>query len=224
MSENEIRKQIAVACGKMWWLGWVAANDGNLSVKLNNNSFLVTPSGISKSDVTPENVIKIDASGNTCSDSEHKPSSEFKMHLRCYAERDDVNAVIHAHPPCATAFAVAGKPLDDYSIMETVLTIGSAPVAKYATPSTDEVGDSIAGLLQIHDALLLQNHGALTVGCDLKTAFHRMETLEHSAKIVINANILGGAKEIARPDIEELCSLRARYGITGRHPGYKKYS
>ena len=230
MVEYEIRLQIADICKKMWQLGWVAANDGNVSVKLSDGDYLVTPAGVSKGDVTPEMLIKIPccesetASSSKAVPASEKPSSEFKMHLRCYNERDDITAVVHAHPPCATAFAVAGKPLDDYSVMETVLTIGSVPVAPYATPSTDEVGDSIAPFLQHHDVLLLQNHGALTVGIDLITAFHRMETLEHYAKIILNAHILGGTKEISRENIEKLCNLRENYGITGRHPGYKKYN
>ncbi|MCL1788762.1 MAG: class II aldolase/adducin family protein [Oscillospiraceae bacterium] len=224
LCEQETREKISEICRKMWQLGWVAGSDGNVSVKLSKNHFLVTPSGISKSDITPESVILVSANHSADEICVRKPSSEFKMHLRCYTERGDVNAVIHAHPPCATAFAVAGEPLDDYSIMETVLTIGSVPVTPYATPSTEEVGNSIAPFLPNHDALLLQNHGALTVGCDLITAFHRMETLEHSAKIILNTRILGGAEEISRSDIETLCKMRSRYGLTGKHPGYKKYS
>jgi L-fuculose-phosphate aldolase len=221
---SEARIQIADICKKMYQLGWVAGNDGNVSVKSEDNTFLVTPSGVGKGDVTPEMLVKINSQGEIIeNDGGYRVSSEFKMHLRCYEERGDIRAAVHAHPPCATAFAIAGKPLDDYSMMEAVLTIGSVPVAPYATPSTDEVGDSIAPFLQEHDVLLLQNHGGLAIGCDLITAFHRMETLEHWAKIMLNAHILGGSKEISRENIDKLCGLREQYGITGKHPGYKKY-
>ena len=155
----------------------------------------------------------------------YKPSSEIKMHMRCYEVRDDVGAVVHAHPPTATGFAVANKPLDEYSMIETVLTIGSIPVTPYGTPSTSEVPDAITPYLPEHDVLLLQNHGALTVGCDLITAYYRMETLELYAKISLNAYLLGGAQEIPRDKIDQLLELRENYyHITGRHPGYKKYS
>jgi len=216
MNECKIRTQISEICRKMWQLGWVAATDGNVSVKLDDGCFLVTPSGVSKGDVAPEMLVRIDKTGTSlCGGSS---SSETKMHLRCYAERDDVGAVIHAHSPCATAFAVAGKPLDDYSLMEAVLTIGTVPVTPYATPSTDEVGVAIASYLQKHDVLLLKNHGALAVGVDLITAFRRMETLELWAKTILNAHILGGPQAISRDNIDRLCSMRGQYGITGRHP------
>lgn len=145
--------------------------------------------------------------------------------MRCYEVRDDVGAVVHAHPPTATGFAVANKPLDEYSMIETVLTIGSIPVTPYGTPSTYEVPDAITPYLPEHDVLLLQNHGALTVGCDLITAYYRMETLELYAKISLNAYLLGGAQEIPRDKIDQLLDLRENYyHITGRHPGYKKYT
>ena len=123
------------------------------------------------------------------------------MHMRCYTEREDVGAVVHAHPPTATGFAVACKSLDEYSMIETVITTGTIPLAHYVTPSTNEVPEAIAHDLKGHDVLLLQNHGALTVGCDLITAYYRMETLELFAKISLNAHMLGGAKEIPKEQI-----------------------
>lgn len=145
------------------------------------------------------------------------------MHLRCYKERDDVGAVLHAHPPTATGYAVAHIPLDRYTMIETVAAIGSIPVTPYGTPSTYEVPDAIAPYLQEHDVLLLANHGALTVGADAITAYYRMETLELFAKISLTAHLLGGEKEISRENIDKLIELRKYYGITGRHPGYKHY-
>ena len=220
----ELREQICDICHKMWQLGWVAANDGNVSVKLPDGTFLATPTGMSKSFITPEKLVHIDQDGQILDASAGlKPSSEIKMHLRCYKEREDVGAVLHAHPPVATGYAVANKPLDEYSMIETVIALGSIPVTPYGTPSTYEVPDRIAPYLGEHDALLLQNHGALTGGADLITAYYRMETLELFAKISLNAHLLGGAKEISRENIDRLISMREGYQVTGRHPGYRKY-
>jgi L-fuculose-phosphate aldolase len=227
MNEKEIKNQICDICGKMWQLGWVAANDGNVSVKLGNGLFLATPTGMSKSFITPDKIVKINAAGEVIAGAENaeslKPSSEIKMHLRCYEERGDIGAVIHAHPPAATGYAVANKALDGYTMIEAVIAIGSVPVTPYGTPSTYEVPEAIAPYLQEHDVMLLQNHGALTVGADLITAFYRMETLELWAKISLNAHLLGGAVEISRENIDRLCGMREQYGVTGKHPGYKKY-
>ena len=220
----ELREQICDICHKMWQLGWVAANDGNVSVKLPDGTFLATPTGMSKSFITPQKLVHIDQDGQILDASAGlKPASEIKMHLRCYKEREDVGAVLHAHPPVATGYAVANKPLDEYSMIETVIALGSIPVTPYGTPSTYEVPDRIAPYLGEHDALLLQNHGALTVGADLITAYYRMETLELFAKISLNAHLLGGAKEISRENIDRLISMREGYQVTGRHPGYRKY-
>ena len=224
MNLSELKDQVCDICHKMWQLGWVAANDGNVSVKLDDGTFLVTPTGISKSFITPEKLLIVAKDGAIIEGAEgYKPSSEIKMHFRCYEERDDVGAVVHAHPPAATGFAVAHVPLDRYSMIESVITIGSVPVTPYGTPSTHEVPDAITPYLQEHDVMLLENHGALAVGCDLITAYYRMETLELWAKISINATILGGEKEISPENIERLCRMRADYKVTGRHPGYKHY-
>ena len=221
---EEIKDQMCDVCHKMWQLGWVAANDGNVSVKLEDGTFLATPTGISKSFITPEKIVHIDKDANIIeANGDYRPSSEIKMHLRCYKEREDVGAVLHAHPPVATGYAVANVPLDEYSMIETVIAIGSIPVTPYGTPSTYEVPDAIAPYLGEHDVVLLQNHGALSVGSDLLTAYYRMETLELFAKISLNAHLLGGAKEISRTNIDKLISMRANYKVTGSHPGYKKY-
>lgn len=209
----------------MWQLGWVAANDGNVSVKLPDGTLMVTPTGISKSFITPEKLVHIDRDGKILEAEEgYRPSSEIKMHLRCYKEREDVGAALHAHPPTATGFAVAHVPLDRYDMIETVATLGSIPITPYGTPSTQEVPDAIAPYLAEHDAVLLENHGALTVGATLIDAYYRMETVELFAKINLTAYMLGGPKEISRENIDKLIELRKYYGITGRHPGYKHYA
>lgn len=226
MDYMDIREQMCDVCHKMWQLGWVAANDGNVSVKLPDGNFLATPTGISKSFITPDKLVVIDSEGKVIDGLPgYKPSSEIKMHMRCYRERPDVGAVVHAHPPTATGYAVAGKSMDEYSMIETVIAVGSIPLTPYGTPSTEEVPEAITPYLQEHDVMLLQNHGALTVGCDLITAYYRMETLELYAKISLTAHLLGGAQEIPRDKIDTLLDLRENYyHVTGRHPGYKKYN
>ena len=217
MSESKIRWQIAKFCRKMYELGWVAATDGNVSVRLECGDILTTPSGVCKGDIIPETLIHVTATGELVPSTAHpaaRPSSELKMHLRCYACRPDVTAVIHAHPPCATAFAIVGKPLDDLSLMEAVLTIGNVPIAPYATPSTEQVGDCIEPFLQNHDVLLLQNHGTLSVGKDLISAFRKTEILEHSAKTLINAYSIGKPIPISAENVQKLCALREQHRIT----------
>lgn len=227
MNEQQLREQICDICQKMWQLGWVAANDGNVTAKIDDNTFLATPTGMSKSFITPEKLIVVNKKGEIIrAEAGYRPSSEIKMHLRCYEERDDVGAVVHAHPPTATGFALAGIPLDTYSLIESAITIGSVPITPFGTPSTMEVPDAITPYLQEHDALLLENHGALTMGSDLVTAYYRMETLELCAKTIFVARtLLNGEeeKEIPRDKIDQLLNMRKNYKITGKHPGYKKY-
>ncbi|MEG0692598.1 MAG: class II aldolase/adducin family protein [Oscillospiraceae bacterium] len=225
MNEQELRDQICDICHKMWQLGWVAANDGNVTAKIDDNTFLATPTGMSKSFITPEKLIKINAKGEVIEAANGlRPSSEIKMHLRCYEKRNDVWSVIHAHPPGATGFAVAHKAMDMYNMIEDVAVMGAVPLTPYGTPSTTEVPDSIEPYLEEHDVMLLENHGALAVGCDVITAFYRMESLELWAKITINAVILGGSHDISKENIDKLINLRSYYQITGRHPGYKKFN
>lgn len=224
MDIENIKLEICDICNKMWQLGWVAANDGNITVKLDDGTFLATPTGISKAFITPEKLVHIDENGNILHAIEnYKPSSEIKMHLRCYKTRPDVGAVVHAHPPGATGFAVAHRPMDMYNMIEDVAVIGAVPLTPYGTPSTEEVPNAIEPYLENHDVMLLTNHGALAVGCDLITAFYRMESLELWAKITINATILGGSKDIDKENIDKLINLREYYKVTGRHPGYIKF-
>ncbi|HJD22815.1 MAG TPA: class II aldolase/adducin family protein [Firmicutes bacterium] len=224
MGIERIKDEICDVCHKMWQLGWVAANDGNVSARLEDGTFLATPTGMSKSFITPEKLIRVNAKGEVLEAAEGlRPSSEIKMHLRCYEKREDVGSVIHAHPPGATGFAVAHRSMDMYNMIEDVSVIGSVPLTPYGTPSTVEVPDAIEPYLDQHDVMLLENHGALAVGGDVLTAFYRMESLELWAKITINAIILGGSYDISRENIEKLIDLRGSYRVTGRHPGYKKY-
>lgn len=220
--EIEIREQICEVGYDLWLRGFVAANDGNISVKIDDNVFITTPSGISKKKLKPEMLVKM--RGNEIIDcpSGLKPSSEFKMHLSCYRARPEINAVVHAHPPTATGYAAAHVPLDDFSVSEAIMFLGAVPVAPYATPGSDGVGKNAVPFLETNDAVLLANHGALTVGVDLTQAYYRMETLEHFAKVSLIAKLLGGAKELSREEIDKCSALSKNYPI--RNSGYKKYS
>ena len=225
MNLQTVKEQICEVCQKMWQLGWVAANDGNVSVKLPDGNILATPTGISKAFITPEKLVLLNPQGEVIEAAEgYRPSSEIKMHLKCYEKRDDVFGVIHAHPPAATGFAVAHKPMDMYNMIEDVAAIGAVPLTPYGTPATAEVPAAIEPYLEEHDVMLLENHGALAVGSDVLTAFYRMESLELWAKITINAVILGGSVDISNENIQKLIDLRSYYRITGRHPGYKVFN
>lgn len=217
----DIREQICDIGRRLWQLGFVAANDGNISVKVWDDLYLTTPTGVSKGFMTPDMILLVNSRCEKLEESKWRPSSELPMHMRCYMERDDVEAVVHAHPPCATAFAVSHIPLDKYTMPEAILSLGSVPIAPYGTPSTNEIPDAVAPLLENHDAVLLENHGALTVGSDLQTAYFRMETLEFYAKLTLNTKIIGSYYEISDNKLEELMELRNKFKFTGRHPGIK---
>ncbi len=219
---EEIKQQICDVGHRLYAKNFVAANDGNISVKISDNEFLCTPTGVSKGDLTPDMIIRIDGQGNKL-EGALNPSSEIKMHLRVYRDRPDVNAVVHAHPPVATAFTVAGVPLNQYILPEAILTIGTVPTCEYGTPSTMEIPDSLAPYIQEHDAFLLQNHGALTVGNTLTRAFFTMEEVEFNAIICKHARELGAVQEIPYEQLLKLMDLRTKMGLPGRHPGVEKH-
>lgn len=225
MNEIKMREMICDIGQRLWKLGFVAANDGNISCKLSDDIILTTPTGVSKSLLSPDKIVKVDLEGNILESIDGVlPSSELPMHLICYKNRADIKAVVHAHPPTATGFAIAGIPLDDYSMPEAIIFLGSVPIAEYGTPSTLEVPQSIMPYLNSHDAILLKNHGAITVGQDLMTAYYRMETLEHFAKVTLVARQLGGAQELNEKQINSCLDIRKKFKVPGAHPGYKKYS
>ncbi|MBQ7923989.1 MAG: class II aldolase/adducin family protein [Clostridia bacterium] len=217
-SPFEIKKEICEVGLKLWQKGFVAANDGNISAKINDNEFYCTPTGVSKASLTPDMIIKVDKDGKKL-EGKLNPSSEIKMHMRVYRERPDVTAVVHAHPPVATAFTVADIDLDQYVLPEAVLTIGAVPTCDYGTPSTMEIPDSLDPYLQNHDAFLLRNHGALTVGCNLTKAFFVMEEVEFNAVICKHAMDLGAVHEISCDQLKKLMDLRKKMNLPGRHPG-----
>ncbi len=218
-NEDMIKQEMCEIGRRVYERGMVAANDGNFSVKINENEFLCTPTGISKGFMKPECICRIDARGQLLEENGgFRPSSEMKMHLRVYQERPDVGAVVHAHPPYATTFAAAGLELEQPILSEAVLTLGKVPVAKYGTPSTQEVPDAVAEYLQDYDAMLLANHGALTYGDSLMNAYYKMESVEFYARILYQTKMLGGAKELTREQVEDIYEIRRRSGMQGRHP------
>ena len=218
-SEYAIRKELCEIGKRVYERGMVAANDGNFSVKLNENEFLCTPTGVSKGFMSPECICRIDAEGKLLeAEQGFRPSSEMKMHMRIYRERPDVKAVVHAHPPYATTFAIAGMPLEKPIIAETLLILGRVPVAAYGTPSTDEVPDSVAKYIAEYDAVLLSNHGAVTCGDSLMNAYFKMESLEFYARQLYQTKLLGQARELTAAQVEDIYEIRRRSGMTGRHP------
>jgi len=217
-SAYEIKKEICEIGRRIYMNGFVAANDGNISVKVNDNEYYCTPTGVSKGFMTPDMILKVDGQGNKL-EGTLNPSSEFKMHLKVYQERPDVNAVVHAHPPIATAHAVCNIPLDTYIMPEAVIFLGTVPICEYGTPSTMEIPDSLMPYIQKHDAFLLKNHGALTVGNTLMKAYFNMESTEYFAKVSLYARQLGGAQQLDCEQINTLLDLRKQFGVPGKHPG-----
>lgn len=219
MNEYEIKKEICEIGRRIYNKGMVAANDGNISVKLNENEFLCTPTGVSKGFMTPDYICKVDKDGKVLqSNGIYKPSSEIKMHMRVYKERPDVNAVVHAHPMYATSFAIAGIPLTQPIMPEAVISLGCVPIAEYGTPSTDEIPDAISKYIQHFDSILLANHGALSFSDSLLNAYFKMESTEFYAQLLYQAKVLGGPKELSNSQVQRLYDLRKEFGMKGKHP------
>jgi L-fuculose-phosphate aldolase len=218
MAQEFETKELIVEIGRrMWTRGYVASNDGNISVLLNENEVLTTPTGVSKGFMTVDMIIKVDRTGAVLSShSKFRPSSEIKMHLEVYKQRPDVKAVVHAHPPYATSFAVAGIPLNKCVLPEAVIGIGAVPIAAYGLPSTMEIPEAIREYLPSSDVILLANHGALTLGSDVLNAYHKMETLEHTASIVWKAIQLGSLNVLSEYERDRLMGLREKFNPQGR--------
>ena len=216
-SESQLRADIVEIGRRMYARGYTASNDGNISVRLDAERLLMTPKSVCKGFMTPEMMCITDLAGRKLQ-GDRDPSSEALMHLEVYRQRSDVQAVVHAHPPIATGFAVAGIPLDRPVLAEVLTTLGSVPIAEYATPSTKELPEAVRKYIKAHDGMLLANHGALTVGADLYAAYYKMETIEHFAKISLVARLLGRENLIAREEVTRLQGLRGTYGIKAPAP------
>ena len=222
-SEEETKRQICEIGKRIYDRDMVAANDGNISVKLNEHEFLCTPTGVSKGFMTEEMICKVDEKGGLLQANGHyRPSSELKMHMRVYEKRSDVRAVVHAHPVFATSFAICGIPLEKPITSEAVVALGSVPIAPFALPSTSEVPDSIEEFLPHYDAVLLANHGALTWSDSLVDAYMKMESVEQYARLLYYTKMLGGAKEFDTETVEKLYEIRRGMDVGGRHPGLKE--
>ena len=190
--------------------GWVAATDGNLSVRLDDKTVLTTPTGVSKGMMKPEDMVVVDLDGIKLG-GERNASSELQMHLTIYRTRPDVRAVLHAHPPVATGFACAGIALDQPMCAEVVVTLGAIPVAEYATTGTPQLSESLLPYLPDYDAILLANHGAVSYGCDLENAYFKMETVEHFAKVVLTTIQIGKHNVLSEENVRKLVEARAKY-------------
>jgi L-fuculose-phosphate aldolase len=212
--ERALRHELA-RFGKMLHAqGFVAATDGNLSVRLDAERILITPTCVSKGMMKPENMVIVGLDGRKLN-GHSNPSSEIAMHLTIYRMRPDIGAVVHAHPCTATGFASAGMALDEPLCSEVVITLGSVPLAPYATTGSMELSDSLRPYIPYHDAILMANHGVVTYGEDLCRAYMRMEAVEHYARIVLTARLLGSAQSIDSRELEKLVAVRSQYGKNG---------
>ena len=215
--DEQIRADIVEAGRRMYTRGYVASNDGNISARLDEKRLMTTPKSVSKGFMTPDMMVIVDYDGNKVS-GERDASSELPMHLEIYRNRPDVNGVVHAHPPIATGFAVAGIPLTRAVLAEVITTLGSIPIAEYGTPSTAELPEAVRKYIKAHDGMLLANHGAVTCGPSVLAAYYKMETIEHFAKISLVARLLGREHLISREEVERLQGLRGYYGIAAPAP------
>ena len=214
-NENELRRKI-VEIGRLTFeKGWVAANDGNISVRLDNEQILATPTGVSKGMMSPEDLIVVDYRGRKIR-GRLESTSEIAMHIAIYNGRPDIHAVVHVHPPVATGFASAGIPLNKAVLPEVVIGLGCIPTAAYGLPGTPALTEPLIPLIPQYDAILLANHGAVAYGKDLLQAYFRMETVEHFARINLVAEMLGGAKPLPRAEVDKLFDSRTRYGVRSK--------
>jgi L-fuculose-phosphate aldolase len=216
-AEDAFRADIVEVGRRMYARGYVASNDGNISIRLDDSTILTTPKSVSKGFMTADMMVLVDLEGKKIRGT-RDASSELLMHLEVYKNRPDVRAVVHAHPPTATGFAVAGIPLDRAVLAEVVTTLGSIPIAEYGTPSTPELPAAVRKYIKAHDGLLLANHGALTIGPDVFAAYYKMETIEHFAKISLVARQLGREHLLSREEVTRLQDLRGNYGIKSPAP------
>jgi len=214
-TELELRKAICEVGKRLYLRNLVAATDGNISIRMGPDRFLCTPSGVSKYDIAPNDVLIADREGKRVA-GQGRVTSEFFTHLAAYEERSDISAVVHAHPPKATAFTLAGVSLADCVLPEVVYTIGGIPTAHYATPATREGSEAIRELIRKCDALMMDRHGAVTVGVNVFDALFKMEKIEHAAEVLLTAHILGNIRKLDPNEVEKLYRVRRDYGVSGQ--------
>jgi L-fuculose-phosphate aldolase len=211
------RREICEAGRRIYQRAFVAANDGNISARLSEDRILCTPTGVSKGFISEEMLAICDLDGTQVS-GPMKISSEIRMHLEAYKLRSDIAAVVHAHPPTATGFAVAGLDLTECVLPEVIVLLGGIPLAPYGTPGGPDIFEPMRELVGRYDAVLMANHGAVTLGKHVMDAHFKMETVEHFARIALVARQLGATNTLGEGHVQELLDLRTRFGITGR-PG-----
>jgi L-fuculose-phosphate aldolase len=211
-TEQECRQDIVEVGRLVWQRGWVASNDGNISVRLDQERILCTPTATCKGRMTPDDLIVCDMEGRKLAGARER-TTEMDMHLAIYAKRPDIRAVVHSHPPVSTGYAVAGRPLNLALLPEVVIGLGSVPLAEYGLPGTPELTRPLLPLIPNHDAILMGNHGVVCYAAELFQAYFRMETVEHFARVALVAELLGGPHVLPRQEVEKLVDSRARYGI-----------
>lgn len=217
-TERELRQDIVDVGKLVYQKGWVAANDGNISVRLDHERVLCTPTGVSKGMMHPDDLIICDMKGNKIEGRKER-TSEILMHLTVYGLRPDIKSVVHAHPPVATGFATAGRPLTLALLPEVVIGLGCVPLAAYGLPGTPELTEPMLPYIPKYDAIMMGNHGAVCYGEDVYKAFFRMETVEHFARITLVAELLGGPTVLPREEVDKLLDSRTRYGIKAKVAG-----
>lgn len=215
-SIEQVRREIVSAGHRLWQRGLVGGSEGNVSVRVEGGRLVTTPSGACKGFLEPDDLVVTDLDGRPLGTG--RPSSELKMHVAIYSIRADVRAVVHAHPPTATGFAIAGEAFDECVVPEVIATLGRVPLVPYGTPSTPELPERIAPWVPTHDALLLANHGAVTYAATLARAIDVMESLEQAARSLLTARMLGRVRRLSRDEVDRLVGLDA-YGIAVRNPG-----
>lgn len=214
-SAYALRREICEVGRRVYQRGYVAANDGNISVRMQDDRILCTPTGVSKGFITEDMLAICDLDGQQVAGT-MRISSEIRMHLEIYKLRPDIYSVVHAHPPTATGFAVAGIELTQCVLPEVIVSLGGVPLADYGTPGGPDIVEPMKPLLKDYDAILMANHGAVTLGKDVMDAHFKMETVEHFAKIALVAHQLGQVKTLSDGHVNELIDLRERFGIVGR--------
>jgi L-fuculose-phosphate aldolase len=212
------RLEVVRVCQRLYERGLIAGGEGNVSVRIAPDRLLVTPAGMSKVDVRPEDLVEIGMDGRRIRGG-HRASTEIAVHLRIYERRPDVAAVVHAHPPTATGFAVAGEGFVACVLPEIIFTVGSVPLVPYGMPGTPALADRFDPFIGTHDAFLMANHGATTIGPTLNIAHQRMESVEQTARILLTARLLGRVNTLSGDDVRALTEARARAGVSGVYPG-----
>jgi len=214
-TEKELREDICEIGRYVWQKGWVAANDGNISIRLDESRVLCTPTGVCKGLMHSDDLIICDMKGNKIAGAKER-TTEIAMHLLIYSMRPDIQAVVHAHPPVATGYATAGRALNQALLPEVIIGLGCVPLAEYGLPGTPALTEGMLPYIPKYDAILMANHGAVCYGVDVFQAFHRMETVEHYGRIALVAELLGGPTVLPRTEVDKLFDSRTRYGVKAR--------